>query len=103
MIPPEVAQVPVALVLHKTDHLLVWEGRARGSCLRLPLGLGSGLRPQRGPGQDKEGGWLGLDPRPLTRKVSKECPELCDIRGEGDICVQDNDTGQVRGQGTGQH
>lgn len=43
MVPPEVAEVPVALVLHETNHLFVWEGRARGSCLRLPLDLGSGL------------------------------------------------------------
>lgn len=66
---------------------------------------GPQLRARLQPGLDRprRGDWLGLGPRPLTRKVSKECPELCDIRGEGDICVQDNDTGQVRGQGSRQH
>lgn len=35
MVLPEVAQVPVTLVLHETDHLLVWEGRAGGNCLEM--------------------------------------------------------------------
>ena len=61
-------------------------------------------RPQGGlHGPGKGADWGGGRPRPLTRKVSKECPELCNVGGKGDICVQDNDTGQVRGQGAGQH
>lgn len=60
-------------------------------------------RPQGGAWAGQGGGLTGADPRPLTRKVSKEGPELCNVGGEGDICVQDNDTGQVRRQGTGQH
>lgn len=99
MVPPEVAKVPVALVLHETDHLLVWKERACGSCLRLPQDLGSGLSHR----EAREGACLSRGPRPLTRKVSKECPELCDVGGKGDICIHNNDTGQVRGQGTGQH
>lgn len=55
MVLPEVAQVPVALVLHETDHLLVWEGRAGGRC------LGTWLRAstQQGPGQVGEGAGQG--------------------------------------------
>lgn len=43
-------------------------------------------RPQTGLDRPRMG-VAGARSRPLTRKVSKECPELCDVRGEGDICV----------------
>lgn len=99
MVLPEVAQVPVALVLHKTDHLLVWEGRVGGSCL--------GMWAQ---GKSRAGAWgswgrgrLGRGCRCLTRKMTKECPELHNVRGESDIGVQDNDSGQAERQDAGKY
>lgn len=49
MVLPEVSQVPVALVLHETDHLLVWEGREGGR--ELPGDVGSGLVQSSGLGK----------------------------------------------------
>lgn len=45
----------------------------------------------------------GQVPRSLTRKLSKKRPELSDVRGKGDVGVQDNDPGQVGRQDGRQH
>lgn len=51
MILPEVAQVPVALVLHEADHLLVWRGGHEGAAYSCQK-----------PGQGREGAGEGGDP-----------------------------------------
>lgn len=33
----------------------------------------------------------------LTRKLSEDSPELSNVSGKGDVCVQDNDLGEVGG------
>lgn len=41
-------------------------------------------------------------PAARTGELLKDSPELRDVRGEGDVRIQDDDLGQVGGQGLGQ-
>lgn len=38
----------------------------------------------------------------LTGELPEDAPELSDVSGKGDVCVQDDDLVQVRRQGFGQ-
>lgn len=46
---------------------------------------------------------LGQGCRCLTRKTIKECPELHNVRGESDVSVQDDDSGQAERQDAGKY
>lgn len=41
-------------------------------------------------------------PQLITFELVEHGPQLCDVRGEGDVCVKDDDPLQVGGEGLGQ-
>lgn len=89
-------------------YQLLWFSTRPTTCLsgeeggrELPGDVGSGLVHVGGAWVNWGVGRARQGCTGLTRKLSKQCPELRNVRGEGDISVQDNDSGQAERQDAG--